>query len=129
MNKITKKTSKKILIIEDETMLQEALIVKLKSEGYLVRGCTNSEDAFELMKEDKPDLILTDLVINNVDGFEILKILKENFNLKDIPVVVLTNLAEGEDTEKAMALGAHDFIIKANTSLEEIIRKVKEVFE
>ena len=94
-NKMTDKTTKKILIIEDETMLQETLIEKLSSEGYSVRGCVSAEDAFDLIKEDKPDLILTDLVLNNVDGFEILRILKENFNLNDIPVMVLTNLPRG----------------------------------
>ena len=119
----------KILIIEDETMLQAALIEKLTLEGYSVRGCTNAEDAFELIKEDKPDLILTDLVISNIDGFGILRVLKQNFNLKDIPVVVLTNLVEGEDIEKAKSLGARDFIVKSHTSLAEIVEKVQKIFE
>ncbi len=119
--------TKNILIIEDETMLQEALISKMTSEGFAVRGCTNAKDAFKLMEEIKPDLILTDLVIGNVDGFEILRMLKENFHYRKIPVFVLTNLTEGEDSERAKALGAEDFIIKSETSLKDIVKKVKRV--
>ena len=119
--------TKNILIIEDETMLQEALITKMKPEGFVVRGCTNAKDAFKLMEEQKPDLILTDLVMGKVDGFEILAMLKENFHYNKIPVFVMTNLMEGEHSERAKALGAKDFIVKSKTSLDDIVRKMKDV--
>lgn len=108
-------------------MLQEALITKMKSKGFVVRGCTNARDAFILIELHKPDLILTDLVMGKVDGFEILKMLKENFHYNKIPVFALTNLPEDEAGERAKALGAKDFIVKSQTSLDDIIRKVKAV--
>lgn len=119
--------SKNILIIEDETMLQEALITKMKSEGYTVRGCTNAKDAFKLIALLKPDLILTDLVMGKVDGFEILKMLQENFQYKKIPVIVVTNLMEEENGEQVKALGAKDYIVKSKTPLDEIVKRVKNV--
>ena len=120
-------SNKKILIIEDDSTLAGALIENLSSDGYIVQVCTGAEAAFEQIKEGKPDIILTDLVLSNIDGFEILKILKESAHLSDIPVLVLSNLGEKEDVDKAMSLGAHDFLVKANLSLQEITDQVKKV--
>lgn len=127
--RMNKKTPKKILIIEDETMLQGALVENFKAEGYLVRGVVSAKEAFEMMKEDKPDLVMTDLVLLNFDGFEILKTLNENIDLKDIPVVVLSNLYDQDHVDKAKSLGAVDFIIKSDSSLEEITERVKKIFK
>lgn len=128
---MAKKTSnpKKILIIEDETMLQGALVENFESEGYLVRGTATAKKAFEMMQDDKPDLIITDLVMLNFDGFEILQTINENLYLKDVPVVVLSNLYDEEYVEKAKSLGAVDFIVKSDFSLQEIADRVKEVLK
>jgi PleD family two-component response regulator len=122
-----KKTPKKILIIEDESMLQEALLDRLGDEGYIVRGSDDANMAFRMIQEDRPDIILTDLVLPDVDGFEILRRLKENEELRDIPVLVLSNLGETKDVDLALSLGAEDFLIKSNHSLKEVTERVKEI--
>lgn len=119
--------AKKILIIEDDSLLQESLIHILTTEGYEVRGSTNARVAFALMEEDQPDLIMTDLVILGTDGFEILKKLQENPDFAKIPTVVISNLGREKDIEKAKALGARDYIVKAENSLEQIVQKVRTI--
>lgn len=122
-----KKSPKKILIIEDESMLQDALRDKLSDEGYEVFGSEDANTAFRSIQEDRPDIILTDLVLPGIDGFEILRKLKENNELKDIPVVVLSNLGEKKDVELAMSLGAVDFLIKSEHSLKEVTEHVQKI--
>lgn len=122
-----KKSPKKILIIEDENMLQEALLDRLGDEGYEVRGCDDANIAFRKIHEDKPDIILTDLVLPGVDGFEIVRLLKENEDLRNIPVMVLSNLGEKKDIDRALSLGAVDFMVKSNHSLKEVTARVKEI--
>lgn len=125
---MTNEVSKKIVIIEDETMLQEALVENLKAEGFLVRGCSSAVEAFETINEDIPDLVLTDLVMQDIDGYEVLITLKKSRRLKGVPVVVLSNLGEVENIEKAKSLGAADYIVKAENSLDDITNKVKKMF-
>lgn len=122
-----KKSPKKILIIEDESMLQDALRDKLSDEGYEVFGSEDANTAFRSIQEDRPDIILTDLVLPGIDGFEILRKLKENNDLKDIPVVVLSNLGEKKDVDLALSLGAVDFLIKSEHSLKEVTEHVRKI--
>lgn len=122
-----KKNPKKILVIEDESMLQEALLDRLGDEGYIVRGSDDANEAFRNIQEDRPDIILTDLVLPGVDGFEILQRLKESDELRDIPVLVLSNLGEKEFVDRAMSLGAKDFLLKSSHSLKEVTDRVKAI--
>ncbi|MCA9354290.1 MAG: response regulator [Candidatus Kaiserbacteria bacterium] len=124
-----KQTPKKILIIEDESMLLEALSENFTELGYVVTGCPDAQTAFDHMQEDKPDIILTDLVLPNIDGFEILRTLQQSVHLSDIPVLVLSNLAEPTDIKKAKDLGAHDFLVKAQMALSEIVERVEKELE
>ena len=122
----TKKTTK-ILIVEDESMLREALSENLTEEGYEVEGSPSAKEAIELMTEFKPDAILTDLVMPEIDGYEFLGIINERIDLHGIPVIVLSNMGEKEDIEKAKSLGAKDFIIKSDTSLANVTKRVIKV--
>lgn len=117
---------KKILFIEDESVLQKTVGSALKDEGYKVISATDGESGFNLAASQKPDLILLDIVLPKINGFEVLKKLKENKETKDVPVIILTNLERVADIDKALEVGATTYLIKVDYSLDEIIKKVKK---
>ena len=117
---------KKILFIEDEPALQKTFGEILKQEGYKTIPALDGEIGLRLAKTKKPDLILLDLILPKVHGFEVLKKLKEEQKTKDIPVIVLTNLERIGDVDKAIELGATTYLIKADYSLEEVVEKIKK---
>jgi len=118
---------KKILFIEDESTLQKTFGEILKQEGYEMISALDGEIGLRLAKAKKPDLILLDLILPKVHGFEVLKKLKEDKETKDIPVIVLTNLEGIGDVDKAIELGATSYLVKAQYSLEELVEKIKQV--
>jgi DNA-binding response OmpR family regulator len=120
---------KKILIIEDESALQKTLSDVLGQEGYEAASALDGEIGLRMAssgEEKKPDLILLDLILPKIHGFEVLKKLKENKETKDIPVIVLTNLEEMANVEKAIELGATTYLVKANYGLDEVVEKIKK---
>ena len=120
---------KKILFIEDESALQKTFGEILKQEGYEMISALDGETGLRLAKSEKPDLILLDLILPKMHGFEVLKKLKGDKETKDIPVIVLTNLEKIEDVDKALELGATTYLIKAQYSLEEVVEKIKKVLQ
>jgi len=118
---------KLVLIIEDDKFFQSLVSKRLINEGFDVITASDSKEALKVLEEKKPALILLDLILPLLSGFEILSIIKKDERTKDIPVIVLSNLGQKEEVEKAMALGAKDFMIKVNFTPEEIVRKVKSV--
>lgn len=120
---------KTILFIEDESDLQKTFGDILKQEGYKMVSALDGEAGLKLAKAQKPDLILLDIILPKVHGFEVLKKLKEDSETKDIPIIVLTNLESGGDVEKALELGATTYLVKANYTLEEVISKIKKALE
>jgi len=117
---------KTILFVEDESTLQKTFGEILKQEGYEMISALDGEIGLRLAKIKNPDLILLDLILPKVHGFEVLKKLKEDKETKDIPVIVLTNLEGIGNVEKAIELGATTYLVKANYSLEEVIEKIKK---
>ena len=117
---------KKILFIEDESALQKTFGDFLHREEYEIISALDGEIGLKLAKEKKPDLILLDLILPKLDGFEVLKKVKEDEGIKGIPVIVLTNLERIEDIEKALELGATTYLVKANYTLEEVLEKIKK---
>ena len=99
------------------------------NEGFDVESAVDSIQVFEILSEKKPEVILLDLILPGVDGFEILGRIKKDDGLKDIPVMVISNLGQKEDIDRAMDLGAADFLIKANYTLDEIITRVLNVLQ
>ena len=118
---------KTILFIEDEPALQKTFGDILKQEGYEMISALDGEEGLRKVKEKKPDLILLDLILPKVCGFDILKQLKADPETEDIPIIVLTNLEGTGDIEKALELGATTYLVKASYSLEEVVEKVKKV--
>ena len=117
---------KKILFIEDEPTLQKTFGDTLKSEGYEMISALDGEIGLRLAESEKPDLILLDLILPRLHGFEILKKLKEDPATKKIPIIILTNLERIEDVNKALELGATTFLVKNQYTLKEVIEKVKK---
>ncbi len=117
---------KKILIIEDEQTLQKTLGDILKKEGYEIINALDGEIGLRLAKTKKPDLILLDLILPKVLGFDVLKNLKQDPETKEMPVIILTNLESMENVEKALMLGATTYLLKTEYSLKELIEKIKK---
>ncbi|MDP2641520.1 MAG: response regulator [Candidatus Yanofskybacteria bacterium] len=117
---------KTILSIEDEGALQKMLGDILAQEGYEFVPALDGEIGLRTAKEKKPDLILLDLVLPRMHGFDVLKQLKADKETAHIPVILLTNLEKIEDIQKALELGATTYLVKANYNLEEVVQKVKQ---
>lgn len=115
----------KILIIEDEKSLAWVLGEKLKKNGHDIKIADNGDAAMLLMKTFKPELILLDLILPKKDGFVVLKLLKNDPELSEIPVIVLSNLGEDDNIKKAFSLGAKDYFVKAQHPINEIIEKIE----
>ena len=119
--------NKKILIIEDDKFLREVIAKKLTTEGYEIIEAVNGENGITQAGETKPNLILLDLILPGIDGFGVLTQLKENTGTKEIPIIILSNLSQENEIKRALALGAADFLIKANFTPSEIIKKIKKI--
>lgn len=119
----------KILIVEDEEILLTALSEELKQEGFNVVGAKDGIEGVEATIKEKPDLVLLDLVMPRLDGIGALKQMKDNAEIRDIPVVILTNLSDYDKISDALSLGAMDYLVKANYRLEDLVNKIKTVLE
>ncbi|MFH1643286.1 MAG: response regulator [Patescibacteria group bacterium] len=115
----------KILVVEDDKFLRELITQKISNEGFDVVGAVDGEDGIKKIKEEKPDLVLLDLILPGIDGFEVLSQMKADPTVKSIPVIILSNLGQREDVERGIELGAKDYLIKAHFTPVEIIEKVK----
>ena len=117
---------KKILFIEDESAIHKTFSDALSKEDYEITSALDGEIGLRLAKEKKPDLILLDLVLPKMNGFEVLRALKADDSTKAIPVIVLTNLEQMEDIQKAIDLGARTYLVKSNYDLKEVVDMVKK---
>ncbi len=116
-----------ILLVEDDKFLRELLVRKLETVGFKVSAAVDGREALKKAKEELPDLILLDLVLPGIDGFDILKQIKEDSETSKIPVIILSNLGQREEVEKGLKLGADDYLIKAHFTPDEIINKVSGI--
>ena len=119
----------KILVIEDDTFLRELIVQKLLKEGYEIVEAVDGEDGIKKVTEENPDIILLDIILPGIDGFEVLKKIKADEKVKDIPVIILSNLGQQDDIDKGIKLGAKDYLIKAEFTPGEIVEKVRGVLE
>lgn len=116
---------KKIIVAEDDQFLSNAYRVKLTKEGYEVKMTADGEELIQSLSLDIPDLIILDLLMPKKDGFESLKEIKANEKWKNIPVIIASNLGQTSDIDQGMKMGAADYIIKSDLSLEDLIKKIK----
>ena len=113
-----------ILLVEDDKFLRELLVRKLEAVGFKISTAVDGREALKKVKEELPELVLLDLVLPGVDGFDILKEIKEDSTTSKIPVIILSNLGQREEVERGLKLGADDYLIKAHFTPDEIITKI-----
>jgi len=118
-----------ILLIEDDDFLASMYQTKLELENYKVLVANDGEKGLALIKKNQLDLILLDVVLPKINGFEILKQVQKNKILNKIPIILLTNLSQKEDIKKGFNLGAKDYLIKAHFMPSEVINKIKKILK
>lgn len=119
----------KILIVEDDPFLSSIAADRLEREGYTVSVVTDGERALALLAKDIPDLVLLDIVMPGINGFEVLKAIKADARWKDVSVVMFSNLGQEHEIEDAKKLGADDFLVKAKFTPLEVLRKIQDILK
>ncbi|PIV46994.1 response regulator [bacterium (Candidatus Gribaldobacteria) CG02_land_8_20_14_3_00_41_15] len=117
--------NKKILVIEDDNMISSMYKTKFEAEGFAVFIADDGAKGLELAKQEKPDIIMLDVILPRLDGFSVLEELKKDSATKDIPVIMLTNLGTEEDKVKGEKLGAADYLVKASLTPGQVSQKIK----
>lgn len=116
---------KKILIVEDDVFLGDILVEKLKSEGYDAHLARDGAEGFQKIKELKPDLVLLDIILPNMNGYEILEGKKADPEISEIPVIIISNSGQPVEINRALSLGIKDYLVKAQFDPEEVLAKVR----
>ena len=114
-----------VLIVDDTEFYRKVYMTKLLSAGYLTRVATNGIEALKAMMTQKPDLILLDLVMPEMDGFKVLQAVRASPALNKIPVIVFSSKGAAEEIQKALQAGANDFLIKSTTTPNKVIEKIE----
>lgn len=118
----------KVLLVEDDKFLRSICGQKLEKEGFAVLEAIDGEVALQSIEKNRPDIVLLDVVLPTLDGFQVLKTVRENKDkaIAKTPVIILSNLGQDEDLKKAREYGANDFMVKANFTTQQIVDKIKE---
>jgi len=128
-NEDVKKLGIRVLLVEDDNFLREICTKKLIKDGYTVYTAIDGEQAIANVEKIEPDIVLLDIILPALDGFQILEFIRKSkkASLKDVPVVMLSNLGQEDDIKKAMEMGANDYLVKAHFTTEEIAKKIQEL--
>lgn len=118
-------TTKKVMIVEDDEHISKVYEIKFAKEGIPTSVARDGEEAVVKITAEKPSLIILDLMIPKKDGFWVLEEIKKNPDLATIPVLVLSNLGQKSDQDRALGLGANEYLVKVDFSIQDIIEKVK----
>jgi len=125
--KRTVKETKKILLVEDDPFLIDIYSTKLKETGFAVVIANDGEEALEKIVQEKPDLVLLDIVLPRVDGWETLSRIKKDSRFSDLKIIVLSNLGQAQEVKKGLELGAAGYLIKSHYAPSEIIEEIKKI--
>ena len=115
----------KVLIVDDDVFLLDMYSIKFKESGFSVEIAKNGEDALAKAKSLNPDIILLDIVMPKMDGFDVLREIKQNNIAPNAVIFILTNLGQKEDVDRGLKLGANDYIVKAHFTPSEVVAKVR----
>lgn len=121
--------NKKILIVEDDEFLLSMYSTKFEIEGYEVVMASDGEMGYNKAQKEKPGIILLDIMLPNMDGFDVLKKLKADRATSAIPVILLTNLSQKQDVEQGLSLGADDYLVKAHFMPSEVVDKINRLLD
>lgn len=116
---------KRIMIIEDDKFLSSLMKVRLEKDGFTVIQAFDGEEAIGLLKTERPDLLVLDLIMPKVMGFEVLQTISMMPELQKVPVIILSNLAQDSDIQKAKEFGAKEYFVKVKISIDDIVKKIK----
>jgi len=119
-----KKKLSKILIIEDDQFIRRICKNGLERSGFDVVTATEGEEGIEKAREQSPDLILSDLIMPHKNGFEMLEQIKKDEQLKDIPIIILSNLGQESDIQKIKKMGVVDYLIKSDFKIKEVVERI-----
>ena len=117
---------KNILLVEDEKLLANLLKQRLEKENFSVFLARDGEEALKILKTQKPNLILLDIILPKISGFELMETLKNDPTYNQAPIVIISNLGQDTDVEKGQLLGAIGYFVKAQVSIEDLVGRVKE---
>jgi len=115
--------TKKVLIVEDDNMISSMYRIKLEQDGYEVVVASNGSEGLEKAKSEKPDIVLLDIIMPQLDGFTVLEGMRGKLGIK-VPIIMLTNLGTEEDRAKGEKLGATDYLVKASVTPAQVSEKV-----
>ena len=121
--------TRRILLAEDDRFLRKAAETALKRQGFTVLAAVDGEEALRMARAESPDLVLLDLIMPKLQGFEVLRALKADAATAAIPVIILSNLGQDSDVKQAMEAGAAGYFVKANLSLQDLVKRVGEVLD
>lgn len=116
----------KVLLVEDDKFLRTVLEKKLLNEGMEVVVAEDGEEAIQKLVQERPDIILLDIVLPKRSGFSVIEEVRKDPEFRSLPIIVLSNLGQQEDVEKGLSLGAVEYFVKAKISLDDLLKKVKE---
>ena len=116
---------KKILIAEDDQFLSDAYNAKFSHENYEIQNAMDGEEVLAKLASFKPDLLVLDLVMPKLDGFSVLNEIRKNDDYKDMKIIVASNLGQKEDIDQAKSLGADDFVVKTDLSMDDLLSKIE----
>ena len=119
----------KILLIEDDPFLSSLLRNRILKEGFEVELVKDGDTALATLKKNKPDLILLDLILPGKSGFEVMEEIKADPQIPNIPIIIISNLGQDSDIARGKELGATDYLVKANISIDFLVGKVKEILK
>lgn len=122
--------AKKILIVEDDMFLQGLAATKLKKEGFDMLVASDGAEASKILETEVPDLFILDIILpGETDGLGILKRIRENIKTSKTPVIMFSNMSDDENIKKATQLGANEYMVKSNFTLDELADKIKELLK
>jgi DNA-binding response OmpR family regulator len=117
----------KVFIIEDDDFLRSLVVTKLQKENFTVGTSADGADIISKLDDAQPQLLILDLMLPQVSGFDILKEIREHDTWKNLHVIIFSNLGDEEDIQKGTELGADDYLVKANFTLDELVDKIKGI--
>lgn len=122
----TKTTSKKILLVEDDDNLANVYMARFQAEGFTVSRVSNGEDALQAAIQSSPDIILLDVMMPKVSGFDVLDILRNTPETANVKIIMLTALSQEADKERAHSLGVDDYLVKSQVVITDVVARVKQ---
>jgi two-component system phosphate regulon response regulator PhoB/two-component system alkaline phosphatase synthesis response regulator PhoP len=119
--------NKVVMIVEDDTFLSQLLSNRLTRDGLTIIRAGDGQEALDILKDTKPDLILLDLILPKKSGFEVMEEIQKNPLLKRAPVVIISNLGQDDDISRGKQLGAIEYYVKAKISIEDLVNKIQDL--